>query len=119
MPEPDYEKWPGEDDSTELYSAECFRIHAVYTDWFDAIEAGTAIYRLPDPKGRVWTEEALTAFLDELDSYVGNTAQINYVNNPIYNRRKGGVEFDAGPGFLRLEYPQRLRMAQELAEALD
>ena len=116
MPGPGDAKWPGEDSVEEFYSPECFRVHAIYADWLAAIEAGTAIYRLPDPQGRTWTDEALTAFLDELDSYVGNTAQVTYANN---NRRKGGPEFDAGPGFLRLVYEQRLAMAQDLAAALD
>ena len=108
--------WPGEPSEYEKYTPECLRVHEVLRAWADAIEGGYAEMRYPDSKGRTWTEEQLEAFLAELDTYVG--AQMGWANNQD-TRRKGGPAFDAGPGYLRLAYPQRLALAQELQAALD
>ena len=114
---PDTEPWPGEEAIAERYSPEALRVHAILREWFTALESDKAQYWQPDPRGRTWTEAELEAYVTELDDYVGATAQMHYANNP--GRLMGSPAFDAGPGFSRLAYPQRLAMAQQLAKALE
>ena len=114
-PSPGGRPWPGQEASSELFSPEVLAVHAVLRDWLVAIEDGKAEYRQPDPKGRTWTEAQLEAFLREMDEYIALPAQLNWANT---NRKPGTPAFDAGPDYRRLEYAQRLAMAQELAAAM-
>ena len=113
--------WPGEEDIKEVYSPETLRIHAILQDWFDAMAYDKSQYRFPNPVGPVWTEDQLEAMLVELDGYVENPAQMNWSNGTGRGVRPSlaGPLFDAGPGYLRLDYPQRLALAQELYAALE
>lgn len=80
-------------------------------DWLLAIEQGTVHLRQPDPNyvrpaGKpLWTE-------DELDTLI---CDIDYEVDQEVNRAPGtSVGARAGPGFKRLETPQRLALVQQL-----
>ena len=83
-------------------------VHAVLRDWFTALEQGRAHLRQPDLSGQMWTEEELDLLVRvDIDLYVEQQRNWSKINL--------GIDADAGPGFARLAYPQRLALAQELA----
>ena len=91
-------------------------VHAVLRDWFLALEDGTAQYRMPDPSyvrppgTDEWTDARLDALLREIDEYTFRQASWVKTNR--------GMEFDTGPGYLRLGAAQRVAMAQDLERAI-
>ena len=80
-------------------------------DWLNAMESGTVELRLPDPSytrpdGKaIWTEEELDKLVQDIDAEI----EIEVTRTPGTS-----VGADAGPGFCRLEVPQRLALAQQL-----
>lgn len=88
---------------------------ALLDDWLSAIESGRAHLRQPDlsyarPNGKpLWTPEQLENLISNLDNEFGRE-----VTGPPGTR----VGAKAGPGFLRLEFPQRLCLAQQLEELM-
>ena len=91
-------------------------IHAVLQDWFLALEDGTAEFRMPDPSYQrpegtePWTDARLAALLTEIDEYTFRQA--------AWVKTNRGLEFDAGPGYMRLGQAQRVAMAQDLERAI-
>ena len=94
-------------------------VHALLTileDWFSAIEDGSVRYRLPDPSyqrsgGRpTWTEAELNTLIRDIDAEISSEV----------GRAPGtSTGSNAGPGFSRLELPQRLALAQVLDQAVS
>ena len=85
-------------------------------DWLAAMESGTASMRFPDPNyvrpnGKaLWTEEELDKIILDIDAEIDIEV----------NRTPGtSVGADAGPGFHRLEMPQRLALVQQLETMLE
>lgn len=98
------------------YSAYELRVHDVLRKWFNALEDGTVEHLLPDPHyerpshKRPWTDSDLETLIKVIDDYVWE--QRNWAEG---THKKA---FDEGPGFNRLQPPQRLAFAQELEQAL-
>lgn len=86
-------------------------VFAVLESWFQAIEAGTAHHRLPDPAfspppGRPVIEEDLVEqFITELD---------REIDQDSLGSRGKWCGADATSEFSRLGYPQRVSLIQEL-----
>lgn len=82
------------------------------TDWFNAIEAGTAQFRLPSPTYQrrggkpPWTERELEALIEAIDKDIERELGWASANTAM------GCK--AGPEFRRLALPQRLALAQQL-----
>ena len=117
--EPDLVYMPYESteiDAVDSYSRYELRVHAVLRDWFNALEDGSASYRMPDPDyarppGKApWTEEDLERLIREVDEYVWQ--QKSWAQGTHHK------DYDAGPGFDRLAPAQRLAFAQDLERAL-
>lgn len=88
-------------------------VHEVLEDWFNAMEDGSAFYRLPDlaytrPDGKaVWTDAELDNLVNvAIDEYVDR--QRGWIKNNRY------IVTDAHCGFGRLETIQRIAFAQDL-----
>lgn len=92
-------------------------VHAVLQDWFDALQNGSAHYRLPDanyqrPQGKPpWTDEDLDRLMKEIDNYVWEQRS--------WAEHQHHATYDAGPAYARLRPPQRLAFAQDLERALN
>lgn len=96
------------DDESE-YTPMVRAVHEVLREWFLAIEGGRAHLRQPDLSGRIWTEATLDVLVrEDIDAYVAQQR--------FWSKENLKIDADAGPGFERLAYPQRLALAQELAE---
>lgn len=85
-------------------------------DWLNAMEAGTAHLRLPDPEYRrpnrrpFWTEEQMEVIVRDIDAEIDQEV----------SRAPGtSVGARAGPGFSRLALPQRLALVEQLETLLD
>ena len=86
------------------------------SSWFRAIEDGSVVHRMPDwdyerPGGKtLWTEEQLDALFTAIDEDV--TKEV---------RTAPGMKMQAtdGPGFCRMDLPQRLALAQQLEQVLE
>lgn len=97
-------------------------VHTVLQSWFDAMQDGTAVHRLPDPgyqrppEKEPWTEADLERLVTEIDTYVEQ--QMGWANGVDY-AREGGANFDAGPGYARLAPAQRLAFAQDLERVVQ
>lgn len=100
--------WPGEEHLIERYTPLHLAIHEVLADWFRALEDGSYINRVPDPQGWMdWSENTLDELVRvDIDDYVWQ--QRTYVKD------ERGITADAGPGFERLPWPQRVALAQQL-----
>lgn len=84
-------------------------------DWALAMDAGTAHLRRPDPdyvrpEGKEpWTEDELDRMMRAIDAEIDQEV----------NRAPGtSVGAKAGPEFHRLAVPQRLALAQQLADTI-
>lgn len=98
------------------------------SDWYGALQDGSAVYRLPDPAyqrshGRhPWTDADLDRLIDAIEEEYGkelrNWAQYTR-SGPGDSSRHNGLGCDAGPGFTRLEPAQRLAFAQGLDALLQ
>lgn len=96
-------------------SAPVAEIINILDDWAQSIDDGTVNNRHPDlnytrASGKEdWTEEELDVFVRNLD----------WEHDQEVTRAPGtGIGAKRGPGFVRLNYEQRLAMAQELDAAL-
>ena len=84
--------------------------------WFHALEQGTAHLRLPDPayvrrKGKPsWTPEELATLVNAIDAKTDK--ELSWAS------KNKLMQCNAGPGFARLELPQRLALAQSLDSVL-
>lgn len=84
----------------------------VLEDFFRALEQGTAHLRLPDPSyvrrtGKPsWTPEELEGLVSALDT--STSRELSWAS------KNKDMQCNAGPGFSRLELPQRLALAQRL-----
>lgn len=84
-------------------------VRAVWCEWFDALENGTANKRQPDPTnlntpdGRRITQGRADIFIEELEA-----------DFYIENKRWRGLGKDAGPGFDRLEPHARIAFMQAI-----
>ena len=115
--------WPEENgkmNEVTIYPEETVRVFEVLRRWFHGMESGEAQYwsydpRYERPNGKPPFTEAQVNELIEvaLDEYLDAPAQRNYAKNTR------GIFNDAGPGFSRLAFPQRLALAQQLEQALD
>ena len=103
---------------SQYLSEQDHAIHDVLRDWFEAMQDGTAHYRMPDPSYKrppgteEWTNGRLAIMLDNLDEYVIAKPQRDYA------RTNYGIGADASPGFMRLGHAQRVALAQDLERAI-
>ena len=97
--------------NTDIEEAEVAPTFAILQKWFGHMEDGTASLHLPDPAfkppwGRVeLTEKLVNLLISEIDREMDIDA---------LGSRGHYFGIDATPEFHRLEYPQRLALAQEL-----
>lgn len=104
--------------TTAQPGSQLYAIHEVLRDWFDALQDGTAHYRMPDPSYKrpegcePWTNGRIATMLLDIDEYVAAPAQRNYA------KANYGIVADAGPGYMRLEHAQRIALAQDLERAI-
>ncbi len=111
-------KWPEENGviaETDTYTPETIRTFEVLRRWFFAMESGEAALWQPDPDyPREFTEKQVNdVIMVALDEWFELPANANYAKN----QRK--FDFDAGPEFRRLAFPQRLALVQQLVEVLE
>lgn len=89
---------------------------ALLSDWFNAIEDGTAHFRLPDPNHQrrnglpPWTDAELETAMLAIDAKVGVELHWAKANKLMM--------CTAGPGFIRLPVEQRRAMCQQLDAVL-
>lgn len=77
-------------------------------DWFLAMESGLVESRMPDPLYPVAIDEAIT---DQIVAHLDSEFE-RELRAWASKQVAGG--YTAGPGFARLERPQRLALAQQL-----
>lgn len=86
-------------------------IMALLEDWFTAMEDGTAHYRQPDFEYRrsegkpQWSEDDVDRLVKAIDAEI---------DQEVLRLPGTTTHSTAGPGFHRLEFPQRLALAQQL-----
>jgi len=84
-----------------------FTVRAIFIDWFNAMEDGSAANRYPDLNDATYIMEDADKLVKELDA-----------DFDIEKRRYHGLKVEAGPGYERLAPHSRLAFAQEVFGAV-
>lgn len=102
-----------ESDYQQQCSAHELEVRAMLMRWFLALQeqerSGQPIPYLPDPRGVQVSEERAQKIMDGLEHNIWTLEQ-NWLRTCKADR---GGPYEAGPGFDRLTYPQRIAMIQE------
>lgn len=86
-------------------------VSMVINDWFDAMEAGEAVARFPDPNyPKQWTEDRIDELILAIDKEY---------NHEAFGWAKDAYKVVAGPDFFRLEPLQRLAFIQDLHRIVE
>ena len=102
--------------NTNGYLPHELRVHAVLRDWFNAMNDGSAEFRLPDPEyvrprgEKEWEEADLERLCSVIDTYIWEQKE--------WARGAHKKEFDETAGYYRLGSAQRVAFAQDLERAL-
>lgn len=95
---------------------------SVMEDWFQAIEAGTAPDRMPDPKGERYPSRYIDKFIQVIDSFFAEEIKKNrdYWKGEGYIKPqlKNGKPIDSPPDFNRLQGMAREAFVQELKKTI-
>jgi hypothetical protein len=90
-------------------------VTAVLEEWCLALEDGSHVYRMPAPDYQrpggkdLWTEDELDLLMRALDAEI---------DQEVTRAPGTSVGAKAGPAFHRLAVPQRLALAQQLADTV-
>ena len=92
---------------------------AVYEDWFQAIEDGTASQRLPDPNGKRFSTKEVDDFINTIDQLFEYEVRMNSDYHGRVGMQTRGKPMNHPADFNRLEGASREAFMQDIVAKRD